>query len=259
MGSLLEIMASGLSTHAAFDCLATIERRDAISLPLFHPIVGNRWVGMCWKRRLPLKTKCLAIALLCCTLVCNAQDVNLAKELTFKDIFGSKRDDARTYILLGGGWIRTIFFGNPGQFISTWLEKHPAATVTSISHMFVTDTLYEHTREIVYIWAEDGEASLNVDLVRAGVYPGGVMFDMVDNLKGLNELLKDPKLADTKAQIDKERAEAPQDKTERLVSEEDYERRMHLIEVAESQAREAKLGIWSDTMKAEREEEGYPQ
>jgi hypothetical protein len=80
---------------------------------------------------------------------------------------------------------------------------------------------------------------------------------MVDNLKGLDELLKDPKLAATRAQIEKERAEAPQDKTDRLVSEDDYERRMRRIEGAEAQAREEKLG-WSDSMKADREAEGLP-
>src|ERR1700730_4810631 len=112
--------------------------------------------------------------------------------------------------------------------------------------MFTTNTRTKQTRQIVYIWVEDGEMSLNVDLVRAGIFPGAAMADMVDNLKGLDELLKDPKLAATRAQIEKERAEAPQDKTERLVSEDDYERRMRRIEGAEAQAREEKLGIWSD-------------
>jgi hypothetical protein len=40
------------------------------------------------------------------------------------------------------------------------------------------------------------------------------MGDMVDNLKVPDELLKDPKLAATRAQIEKERAEAPQDNNE---------------------------------------------
>ena len=158
----------------------------------------------------------------------------------------------------GGGWIRTIRSGDPGQLVSKWLMEHPAATIQPISPMFITNTRTKETRQIVYVWIEDGDMSLNVDLVRAGVFPGGVMADMVDNLKGLNELLKDPKLAGAKAQIEKERAETPQDRTERLVSENDYNRRMRSIEVAEAQARKEKLGIWSDSMKAEREEEGYP-
>lgn len=201
--------------------------------------------------------KTTAIAMLCITLLCEARDANLAKELTFQDIFGTRQNDSRTYILLGGGWIRTIRFGDPGQFVSKWLMEHPAATIKPISRMVTTNTRTKETSQIVYVWVEDGDMSLNVDLVRAGVFPGAVMADMVDNLKGLNELLKDPRLAAAKAQIEKERAEAPQDRTERLVSEKDYDRRMHKIEVAETQARKERLGIWSDSMKAEREEEGY--
>ncbi len=100
--------------------------------------------------------------------------------------------------------------------------------------------------------------SLNVDLVRAGVFPGAVMADMVDNFNGLNELLKNPQLAATKAQIEKERAEAPQDRTERLIAEDEYRLLMHRVEVAETQAQSKKLGIWSDALKEERESEGYP-
>jgi hypothetical protein len=190
--------------------------------------------------------------------VCKAQDLNFAKDLTFQEIFASRLNDAREYILLGGGWLRTTQFGKPAQFVSRWLQEHPAATITPISLMFMTNTRTKKTTEYVYIWVEDGEASLNVDLVRAGIFPGAVMADMVDNLKGLNELLKDPRLAATKAQIEKERSEALQDITERLVSEVDYERQMRRIELAETQAREEKLGIWSDAMKEEREQEGYP-
>ena len=99
--------------------------------------------------------------------------------------------------------------------------------------------------------------SLNVDLIRTGMYPGGVMADMVDNLNGLDELLKDPKLADTKALIEKERAEAPRDQSERLIADDEYKVLIHQVEIAETQARSEKLGIWSDKMKEEREAEGY--
>lgn len=201
------------------------------------------------------------MVLLCIVLTCSAQDmsqdVSLAKEMTFQDIFASRHGDPREYILVGGGWLRTIRYGDPRQFISDWLAAHPSATIKPISRMFMTNTRSKRTSETVYIWVEDGMQSLNVDLIRAGVFPGGVMFDMVDNRKGLDELLKDPKLADARAQIEMERAEAPQDRAERLVPDDDYKTCMHRIEVAETQAREEKVGIWSDAMKAEREAEGY--
>ena len=110
---------------------------------------------------------------------------------------------------------------------------------------------------MVYVWVEDGTMSLNVELVRAGIYPGGVMADMVDQSSGSNELLKNSKLAEAKAMIEKERADAPQDRGERLVSEDEYKSLMGRVEVAENQARSDKVGIWSDVIKAARESEGY--
>jgi len=50
------------------------------------------------------------------------------------------------------------------------------------------------------------------------------MADMVDNDKGLTELLKNPKLADARAIVEKERAENPQIRPERLESEDEYNR-----------------------------------
>jgi hypothetical protein len=79
-----------------------------------------------------------------------------------------------------------------------------------------------------------------------------------DNDEGLTELLKNPQLADAKAQIEKERAEMPQDRPERLVSEEEYKLRMDQVQVAETKARQERLGIRSEEMKAERESDGLP-
>lgn len=195
---------------------------------------------------------------------CNAQDktdtqnLNGAKYLRFRDIFASRPEDQRTYVLLGSGFIRGLRFGNPSAFISDWLAAHPSAGITRISRMGTTNTRTLKTTEIVYIWVEDREHSLNVDMVRVGLFPGTAMYDMVDNLNGLNRLLEDPKLADARAQIEKERAASPQDRTERLITEDDYRERLRRIDAAESQARAEKLGIWSDAMEAERQSEGYP-
>jgi hypothetical protein len=86
------------------------------------------------------------------------------------------------------------------------------------------------------------------------------MYDMVDNARGLDRLLQsDPKLAETRAEIDKERAAAPEDRAVRLIFEDDYKARMLRIEEAEGKAHAEKLGIWSDEMKPDREAEGLPQ
>jgi hypothetical protein len=62
----------------------------------------RRWVRIA---KLPL------VLMLCSTFACNAEDVRTAKELTFQDIFATRAGDARQYILLGGGWLRTTEFG----------------------------------------------------------------------------------------------------------------------------------------------------
>jgi hypothetical protein len=70
------------------------------------------------------------------TLACNAQDVRFAKDLTFHDeVFATRPNDAWAYVLIGGGWLFGIHSDDPAKFISTWLAKHPAATVKPISRM----------------------------------------------------------------------------------------------------------------------------
>jgi len=173
------------------------------------------------------------------------------------DIMATKSNDQRLYILLGGGFLRPTTYGDPKRFVSNWLAANPDAVVKAISRMIMTNTITHKQEEIVYIWIEDGDRSLNVDLVRAGIFSGAVMNDMVDSQAGLDELLKsDPELADARAEIAKERAAAPQDRTDRLIPEGEYKARMLRIERAEREARAQKLGIWSDAMKNARETDG---
>ncbi len=168
-----------------------------------------------------------------------------------------KLNDPNLYVLLGSGFLRPTTFGDPKAFVSDWLKLHPKAIVTPISRLISTNTRTRQVLTIVYVWIEEGDNSLNVDLVRAGVFAGGTMYDMVDNQKGLDQLLKsDPSLADARAQIEKERAAAPQDRSERLIPDADYKRRITRINEAEQAARTKKLGIWSAAMKEEREADG---
>lgn len=181
-----------------------------------------------------------------------------AAELRFlNDIMATRSNDQSLYVLLGSGFLRAASFGDPKGFVSKWLAAHPTADVVVISYMPMTNTITRVRSEIIYIWIEDGAASLNVDLVAAGIFAGGTMYDMVDNMKGLDELLKkDPSLADARAQIEKERRAAPRDRPERVVSDGDYQARIARVADAERKARAKKLGLWSDMMKEDREAEG---
>jgi hypothetical protein len=173
------------------------------------------------------------------------------------DIMASKPNDQGVYVLLGSGFLRPTTFGDRKNFISDWLQKHPKAIATPISRSLSTNTITHKMMEFVYIWLDDGTDSLNVDLVRSGIFAGGTMYDMVDNERGLDRLLEsDPKMADARAQIAREKAAAPQDRSERLISDGDYNARIKRINDADRFAREKKLGIWSDAMKEEREADG---
>jgi hypothetical protein len=188
-------------------------------------------------------TVLVLIGALCGALACSAESIKDTKGLTFQDILATRHGDNRLYVLVGSGWLRGIRSGDTGKYVSEWLAEHPSASVKPISRMLITNTRSKKGEELVYIWIEDGDASLNVDLVRAGMFPCAAMADMVDNEKGLTELLKDPKLAAAKAQIEKERAETPQDRPARLVSEDEYMQRMHRVESAEAEAREKNAGF----------------
>lgn len=204
------------------------------------------------RARSPIVARLVTMMLLCAACTCIAQDMLSPKELTFKDGFGSRKGDHRMYVLTGCCWIRGIRFGDADQFATKWIAQHPSATVTPVSKMPIKSD------ELVYIWIEDRATSLNVDLVRAGIYPGAAMADMIDNDKGLTELLKNPKLADARAIVEKERAENPQIRPERLESEDEYNRQMDKVKRAETEARKQRTGVWSDSMRDERESLGIP-
>jgi hypothetical protein len=204
----------------------------------------------------------LVIGTFCGMLSCNAQNVRLAKELTFNnEVFATRPNDALIYVVIGGGWLRGIRSEDPVRFISAWLAKHPTATVKPISRM-VFPRGKDKDEQFEYVWVEDGKASLNVDLVRAGIYPAPAMADMVDFRKQLDEILKQPTMLAEIAQLEKQHPEAPPalslPKPERLISDKDYKQRMQRAEAAADKARKEKLGVWSDSMKEEREALGGP-
>ena len=204
------------------------------------------------RTRSRIAARLVTIVFLSSVLACNAQDILSPKGLAFQDGFGSRKGDRRMYVLTGCCWIRGIRFGDPDKFVAKWLAQHPLATMTPVSKRLMD------ADEWVYVWIEDHASSLNVDLVRAGIFPGGAMADMVDNDKFLTEVLKNPKLAGARALAEKALAENPQIRPERLESEDEYNRHMDKIKTAEIEARKQKRGIWSDSMKEEREDAGYP-
>ena len=194
------------------------------------------------------------------TSVARAQVVFPAQELKFDARlarFASRPNNPGTYVLLGNGYLRTLSASNENEFIKHWLEVHPRAMATPISSCNVARAGIPPKR-LVYVWIEDGAESLNVALVEEGIFAGGVMLDMVESQHRLLEEMRDPKLAGTREQIEKEiAAQSESDRVKRLISDADYAERRKRIEGAEAKARDGKKGIWSDAMKEERQAEGF--
>jgi len=191
--------------------------------------------------------------------VAHAQNVFPAQELKFNAkmaIFASKAGNPGTYVLLGSSYLRTLSAHNENEFINHWIEVHPHATATPISTCNAARA-GTPTKRVVYVWIEDGADSLNVALVEEGIFAGGVMLDMVESQQRILEEMRDPRLASTREQIEKEiAAQSESDRVKRLISDADYAERRKRIEAAEAKARDGKKGIWSDAMKEERQSEG---
>lgn len=197
------------------------------------------------------------LLLLICAVDCRAQSF-LARELKINGIFASRSDNSITYFFLGCGWLRTLSSRDEKTFIEKWLVAHPNAKATPISAMTVARRGQRTRERWVYVWLEDGTEIMNVALIKEGVFPGGVMLDMVEAEQRLMQELNDSTLANVRVQIEKERSSrSVGERPVRLVADKDYADRMKRIAAAEDEARGAKKGIWSDGMKEERDAEGY--
>jgi endonuclease YncB( thermonuclease family) len=171
------------------------------------------------------------------------------QDLYVGGISAHRRGDPDVYCLLGGdgcvlGVPILLGFGKDVAFVSKWLAEHPRATVTPISveskKIFTARPAVHST----YVWIEDGQDSVNVALVRAGIFRAQSMIDMVDANRNFMKMFDDPRLAAGRADILKERAE--EQPPQRLISDSDYSNRMQRLAAAEEEAKQGKNGLWSD-------------
>lgn len=160
---------------------------------------------------------------------CKSQDnkVNL-KELNFKSIFGEReKDSINVYYLLGTGFFRTASSENADQLIKDWIEKNNDAKVVLVS------TLVDNNGNINYCWLIDknGE-TLNEYLIHNGCFPGGTMM-RPNTYKEMSEKEKEIYANQEPNIIVK-------------IDKKSYDEFIDKIKLAETFARENKLGIWKD-------------
>jgi hypothetical protein len=160
---------------------------------------------------------------------CKSQDYKVKlKELNFKSIFGEDEKDSKNiYCLLGTGFFRTPRSENAEQLIQDWIERNNDAKVILVS------TIVKNNGNVNYCWLVDknGE-TINEYLVQNGCFPGGTM--MRPNT--YKEMSKKEKKMFTN--------EKPNIIV--IIDKNSYDEFIIKIKLAETFARENKLGIWKE-------------
>jgi endonuclease YncB( thermonuclease family) len=172
-----------------------------------------------------------------------------AQELYVSGIAAHRRSDPDLYCLAGGdacalGLPMLLGVGNDMEFAAKWMAAHPRAIAIPISVESKKVFTARPPVHSTYIWIEDGKDSVNVSLVREGIYRAQTMIDMVDASRDFMKTFDDPRLASGRAQILKERAE--EQTPQRLISDDEYAERMKRLAAAEQDAKANKKGLWSD-------------
>ncbi len=168
-----------------------------------------------------------------------ADDTFDADSLVFQNVFCSRVGDRTSYSVVGTGAFRAPRTDDLETFVVTWLNRHPHATATVVEH----SRLGPQLGEMNYVWIDHGVDSLNVDLVRQGIVPGGMMADGVEYLTSIKDV----------ARLDKNSPDFPK----RVVSDVIYQTFMEKVKAAEIAARADKIGLWSDKYSGMMEQEGY--
>lgn len=193
--------------------------------------------------------RCFALLLLILPGLSFAQRSFPASDLNVEGIYATRPGDPTLYCLLGGNACLVRVPPNPWNkdpFIGIWLTAHPRATALPISSR---NWAFRNGRDVnrgVYLWIQDADDSLNVALVREGRYPAGIMQDMLEVDRQQADLFKDPKLADSRAWFEQERAKMPEEqRPHRLVTDIVYSQKMREVSLAEAEAQRQQKGFWS--------------
>ncbi|MCA1856294.1 hypothetical protein LE190_10190 [Massilia oculi] len=183
------------------------------------------------------------LAMFCSTV--SAQEAVPFSELLFQGPSAYRPGINQEYFLFGRGFPPGVGPDEEAALIAEWKSQHPRAKLVPVS------ILGERSRlPIVYVWAVDGEATLNLVLVRNGVYPGIAMLDGTHFSQVLQSSRGLPSVDVLDAQ---QRLGNPtRIPARRLVPDTSYEKFLKQLMTAESQARAELKGIWSDRFKQQR-------
>jgi len=151
-----------------------------------------------------------------------------ASQLQFKSVFASRAATRAVYCLLGNGFFRAPSSGDIDALIAAFLAAHPAAQAVPVTVTAQNIGNAKSGVPMIYIWVEDGDVNLNVNLVREGAYPGNVMLDVVQAFGGRIASMKD------------------EEKPRRLIANDKYQAFIARVAGAQDAAKAEKKGVWSD-------------
>lgn len=182
----------------------------------------------------------LLLSLACSAAV--AQDAFPFSEVTLKNGFGTRAQEPNLYSLMGNGQIRALRSDEEMAIVTEWRARHPHALAVPVSLM--------GGMKMMYIWAVDGDASLNLTLIEKGVYPATVMIDAVQFLQLSQSAPDTPQTAAVKAgyAYGQRLSGTPTPKDvppQRFVSRDRYNKFLKQLIAAENRALAQRSGIWS--------------
>ena len=186
---------------------------------------------------------CMLLAMLC--RIGFAQEAFSFNELLLQGASGYRPGKNQEYFLFNRAFPQGVRPDEEAAMITEWKSQHPGAKVVPVSILGEKSKM-----PIVYIWAVDGEANLNLVLVRNGVYPALAMLDGTQ----LSQVLQSSKSTPYGQVLDaQERLGNPTGvPSRRLVSDPSCEDFLKRLVAAETTARVELKGIWSDKFKRQR-------
>jgi hypothetical protein len=172
-----------------------------------------------------------------------------AADLYISGTHAHRIGDPDIYCLLGGvacelGLRVPSLASGEIEFVQHWLKRHPHAQAVPISAANHKRLVKGPLLHSTYIWIEDQQESLNIELIRNGFYWANSLEDMLAYDQHRMAEMDDPRLATADAELRKEREETGVPL--RLVSDADYATRMSRAVAAEREAERRKTGVWSD-------------
>jgi hypothetical protein len=180
------------------------------------------------KRRFTGALVLIPIVLVALVAAARAQEPFPASQLHFTAIFGQRGGEKAVYCLLGSGFFRTPRSGEEDALIKAFAADHPGAQAIPVTLTVPSIVATGPRVPMFFVWIEDGDASLNVMLVREGAFPGGVMIDAVQMA---NSGMPQPK---------------EEDRPRRLIDDGRYQSFLQRVMAAEAAAKAERKGVWSE-------------